>query len=216
MIASTFKKRLITSILLLLLVFLIFKFSIIMVYTLIVFGTISCVEFFGLIQKNKWERKIVFFINLIFFIYIFIFCIFFFYFTGLIHLKIMLLILLLSCVASDVGGFTFGKIFQGPKLTKISPKKTRSGSIGSLLITGFVFSTLIYYFTRNFEIKFLLVGILISVVCQLGDLFFSYLNRRVRLNDTGNFLPGHGGILDRIDSILLGIPFGFLIMGIIL
>ena len=172
MIASTFKKRLITSILLLLLVFLIFKFSIIMVYTLIVFGTISCVEFFSLIQKNKWERKIVFFINLIFFIYIFIFCIFFFYFTGLIHLKIMLLILLLSCVASDVGGFTFGKIFQGPKLTKISPKKTISGSIGSLLITGFVFSTLIYYFTRNFEIKFLLVGILISVVCQLGDLFF--------------------------------------------
>ena len=216
MIASTFKKRLITSILLLLLVFLIFKFSIIMVYTLIVFGTISCVEFFSLIQKNKWERKIVFFINLIFFIYIFIFCIFFFYFTGLIHLKIMLLILLLSCVASDVGGFTFGKIFQGPKLTKISPKKTISGSIGSLLITGFVFSTLIYYFTRNFEIKFLLVGILISVVCQLGDLFFSYLKRRVRLNDTGNFLPGHGGILDRIDSILLGIPFGFLIMGIIL
>ena len=128
----------------------------------------------------------------------------------------MLLILLLSCVASDVGGFTFGKIFQGPKLTKISPKKTISGSIGSLLITGFVFSTLIYYFTRNFEIKFLLVGILISVVCQLGDLFFSYLKRRVRLNDTGNFLPGHGGILDRIDSILLGIPFGFLIMGIIL
>lgn len=216
MIASTFKKRLITSILLLLLVFLIFKFSIIMVYTLIVFGTISCVEFFSLIQKNKWERKIVLFINLIFFIYIFIFCIFFFYFTGLIHLKIMLLILLLSCVASDVGGFTFGKIFQGPKLTKISPKKTISGSIGSLLITGFVFSTLIYYFTRNFEIKFLLVGILISVVCQLGDLFFSYLKRRVRLNDTGNFLPGHGGILDRIDSILLGIPFGFLIMGIIL
>ena len=216
MIASTFKKRLITSILLLLLVFLIFKFSIIMVYTLIVFGTISCVEFFSLIQKNKWERKIVFFINLIFFIYIFIFCTFFFYFTGLIHLKIMLLILLLSCVASDVGGFTFGKIFQGPKLTKISPKKTISGSIGSLLITGFVFSTLIYYFTRNFEIKFLLVGILISVVCQLGDLFFSYLKRRVRLNDTGNFLPGHGGILDRIDSILLGIPFGFLIMGIIL
>ena len=216
MIASTFKKRLITSILLLLLVFLIFKFSIIMVYTLIVFGTISCVEFFSLIQKNKWERKIVFLINLIFFIYIFIFCIFFFYFTGLIHLKIMLLILLLSCVASDVGGFTFGKIFQGPKLTKISPKKTISGSIGSLLITGFVFSTLIYYFTRNFEIKFLLVGILISVVCQLGDLFFSYLKRRVRLNDTGNFLPGHGGILDRIDSILLGIPFGFLIMGIIL
>ena len=216
MIASTFKKRLITSILLLLLVFLIFKFSIIMVYTLIVFGTISCVEFFSLIQKNKWERKIVFFINLIFFIYIFIFCTFFFYFTGLIHLKIMLLILLLSCVASDVGGFTFGKIFQGPRLTKISPKKTISGSIGSLLITGFVFSTLIYYFTRNFEIKFLLVGILISVVCQLGDLFFSYLKRRVRLNDTGNFLPGHGGILDRIDSILLGIPFGFLIMGIIL
>ena len=62
----------------------------------------------------------------------------------------------------------------------------------------------------------MLIGILISFACQLGDLLFSYLKRRVRLKDTGNFLPGHGGVLDRIDGTLIGIPFGFLIMGLIL
>ena len=153
---------------------------------------------------------------IVFTVYIFIFCIFFFYFTALIQLKIILLVILLSCIASDIGGFIFGKIFQGPKLTKISPNKTISGSFGSLIFSGGVYSILIYYFTKNFELSYILIGTLISVSCQVGDLFFSYLKRRVNLKDTGNFLPGHGGVLDRIDGILIGLPFGFLIMGIIL
>ena len=216
MIYNSLRKRIYTSILLLLLVYLIFKFSFILIYTLIVLGTISCIEFFNLIQKNKWDRFISLLVNCLFALYILIYCIFFFYFTDLIHLKIILIVLLLSCVASDIGGFVFGKIFKGPKLTKISPKKTISGSIGSLIFSGVIFSILIYYFTKNFEFTYLLIGTLISFACQLGDLLFSYLKRRVRLKDTGNFLPGHGGVLDRIDGTLIGIPFGFLIMGLIL
>ena len=216
MIYNSLRKRIYTSILLLLLVYLIFKFSFILIYTLIVLGTISCIEFFNLIQKNKWDRFISLLVNCLFAIYILIYCIFFFYFTALIHLKIILIVLLLSCVASDIGGFVFGKIFKGPKLTKISPKKTISGSIGSLICSGVIFSILIFYFTKNFEFTYLLIGILISFACQLGDLLFSYLKRRVRFKDTGNFLPGHGGVLDRIDGTLIGIPFGFLIMGLIL
>ncbi len=216
MISVSLKKRIFTSLLLLILVFLIFKFSFLLVYTLIILGTVSCVEFFSIIQKNKWNKINIFFVNCIFTVYIFIFCIFFFYFTALVQLKIILLVILLSCIASDIGGFIFGKIFQGPKLTKISPNKTISGSFGSLIFSGGVYSILIYYFTKNFELSYILIGTLISVSCQVGDLFFSYLKRRVNLKDTGNFLPGHGGVLDRIDGILIGLPFGFLIMGIIL
>ena len=54
-----------------------------------------------------------------------------------------------------------------------------------------------------------------SISCQLGDLFFSYLKRKAKVKDSGNFLPGHGGVLDRLDGILLGIPFGFLTLTLI-
>ena len=111
---------------------------------------------------------------------------------------------------SDVGGFIFGRILKGPKLTKISPKKTISGAIGSFVLS-IIFLTTITYLTKNFDLKIVLIGILISLGCQLGDLFFSFLKRKSLLKDTGNLLPGHGGVLDRIDGMLLGIPIGLLI-----
>ena len=117
---------------------------------------------------------------------------------------------LLTCVASDIGGFVFGKIFKGPKLTKISPKKTISGAIGSLIFSSLFIFIFIYYLTKSFDPYVIIVGCIISISCQIGDLFFSFLKRKSFLKDSGNFLPGHGGILDRIDSILLGIPVGFL------
>tara|TARA_Y100000816_G_C25765601_1_gene402099 strand:+ start:257 stop:616 length:360 start_codon:yes stop_codon:yes gene_type:complete len=113
-------------------------------------------------------------------------------------------------VASDMGGLIFGKIFKGPKLTKISPNKTISGAIGSLILSSLCLLTLNYYLTKKIDINIIIIALIISISCQIGDLFFSFLKRKSYIKDTGNYLPGHGGILDRIDGMLLGIPIGFL------
>ena len=117
---------------------------------------------------------------------------------------------MITCIASDIGGFAFGKIFKGPKLTKISPKKTISGSLGSFIISASVISLLMFYLTNHLDLKIFIIGLVTSFACQLGDLFFSFLKRKSFMKDTGNILPGHGGILDRIDGIIFGIPVGFL------
>lgn len=119
------------------------------------------------------------------------------------------------CIATDIGGFIFGKLLKGPKLTKISPQKTISGSLGSIILSTVILSFLIYYFTNSFEINIFIVGLITSITCQLGDLFFSLLKRKSKIKDTGNILPGHGGVLDRVDGILLGLPLGFIIMVIV-
>ena len=103
----------------------------------------------------------------------------------------------------------FGKILKGPKLTKISPNKTFSGAIGSFIFSCTLFSSLIYYETKVFNFKIVTIGLMISLFCQIGDLFFSYLKRKAKKKDTGNLLPGHGGLLDRLDGIFFGIPLGF-------
>ena len=115
-------------------------------------------------------------------------------------------------MASDIGGYIFGNIFKGPKITKISPNKTISGSMGSLILSCIIFILFIFYTTNEFNIALLFTGIFTSLFCQLGDLFFSFLKRKANIKDTGNFLPGHGGILDRIDGILLGVPAGFVFL----
>ena len=120
------------------------------------------------------------------------------------------LFIILICVSTDVGGYTFGKIFKGPKLTQISPKKTYAGMIGSFLlavITGYSYSK----FAHENEIsqfEILLSIFLISFVSQIGDLIISYFKRKAEIKNTGNIIPGHGGILDRIDGLI----FVFLIL----
>ena len=138
-----------------------------------------------------------------------IFCYFFFFFSNFLQLKIILFSLFFGCVASDIGGFIFGKILKGPKLTKISPNKTISGSLGSIISAGLVMFSSVFYFTENFNYKILIIASITSIACQLGDLFFSFLKRKAKIKDTGNFFPGHGGVLDRLDGILFGIPIGF-------
>jgi len=205
------KKRVLTSVLLFLLLFLSFINNYVLGYILIVTALFSILEFFGMtkiILKKYRIRK--FFINSIFLFYIFYFCSAFLNFSSSLYLKILIFVILLTCVASDIGGFVFGKIFKGPKLTKISPKKTISGAIGSLIFSATSAPLLIYYLTKDFEPYVIIIGIVTSISCQTGDLFFSFLKRKASLKDTGNFLPGHGGILDRVDGILLGIPLGFL------
>ncbi len=205
------QKRIYTSIILLLLLFLMMVNNYAMAFFLMLIGIFSVLEFFTIIlkifEKNKMKQ---FFYNIIFIMYIFSFCTYFLILSSFLHLKILIFIVLLTCVASDIGGFIFGKIFKGPKLTKISPNKTISGAIGSIIFSSLLILMLTYYLTKSFDLYIIIIGCIISISCQIGDLFFSFLKRKSFLKDSGNFLPGHGGILDRIDGILLGIPVGFL------
>jgi len=205
------KKRILTSIILLLLLFFAFMNNYVLGYVLIIIALFSILEFLGMtmiiLKKYKIRKS---FINLVFIFYIFYFCTVFLTLSFSLSLKILIFIILLTCVASDIGGFVVGKSFKGPRLTKISPNKTISGAIGSLIFSATFATLLIYYLTKNFEPYVIIIGLITSVGCQTGDLFFSFLKRKSSLKDTGNFLPGHGGILDRIDGMLLGIPLGFL------
>ena len=123
------------------------------------------------------------------------------------------------CVSTDIGGYSFGKIFQGPKLTKISPNKTYAGVLG-----GYILSFIILLFVLYFDFYFSIISIdallsayniimifAISTVSQLGDIVISYFKRQSKKQDTGNLIPGHGGILDRIDGMIFAFPIIYLI-----
>jgi len=179
---------------------------------ILLIGLFSLLEFFKIILRIFKKDKIKqLFYNLIFTIYIFSFCTYFLMLSSFLHLKILIFLILLTCVASDIGGFIFGKVFKGPKLTKISPNKTISGAIGSLVFSSLFLMISIYFLTKNIDKYVIFTGCLISISCQIGDLFFSFLKRKSYLKDSGNFLPGHGGILDRIDGILFVVPVAYLI-----
>ena len=130
------------------------------------------------------------------------------------NFKINIFYLVSICICSDIGGFIFGKIFKGKKLTKISPNKTVSGSIGSFILS-LTLVPIFYYSFNNFNsiLNLIFISIIVSFFCQLGDLFVSYLKRKAKVKDTSNILPGHGGLLDRIDGMLLAIPTGIIIWG---
>ena len=214
MINKDLKKRVLTSIILLFASILMIKFNFISIYILITLGTISIIEFLQISNKifKKYYFKYLF--NFLFIIYILFFCYLFFIFINYLQLKIILFTLIFGCVASDIGGFVIGKIFKGPKITKISPKKTYTGALGSIIFSSVTISVSFYLFTNNFLYSFLIVSVLTSISCQIGDLFFSFLKRKARLKDTGSLLPGHGGILDRIDGILFGVPLGFVYLSL--
>ena len=206
-----FKKRFYTSFLLLILLTLIFFSNYIMGLSLIIFSVLSVLEFLNLSNKIFYKKKILYFVTNIFFIlYVFLLSCFIFIYSLHFNLKIFIFLILLSCIASDIGGYIIGNIFKGPKLSKISPNKTISGSVGSIIFSSFTILILSNIIFMNLNYIFLIVGIFSSISCQLGDLFFSYIKRKAKLKDTGNFLPGHGGILDRLDGILIGLPTGFI------
>ena len=210
MISNNLKKRFYTSLVLLALVVLILNFDFILIYSLIILGVISILEFLNISKKIFKYRFSEIFYNSLFIIYIFIFCFLFFFFSNISGLKIVLFILLFGCIASDIGGFIFGKLLKGPKLTKISPNKTYSGALGSVFFSVLTISTLFSFYLEIFNYKIVLISLITTIFCQLGDLVFSFLKRKAKIKDTGGLLPGHGGVLDRLDGIFLGLPFGFL------
>ena len=126
------------------------------------------------------------------------------------------LYILIVCVSTDIGGYIFGKIFKGPKLIKISPKKTYSGVIG-----GYLMSIILYYLFINLNYgdeinsKDFIFILLISTISQLGDITISYFKRLSKIKDTGKILPGHGGLLDRIDGMIFAFPAAYIIFKII-
>ena len=126
-----------------------------------------------------------------------------------------LLFVAIICVSTDIGGYIFGNIFKGPKLTKISPKKTYSGVIGSFLLS-LIFTNLFLEFSSNvqtfeFTKEMFLFILLVSFVSQIGDLIISYFKRKSKMKDTGTIIPGHGGILDRIDGVIFALPFSYVL-----
>ena len=139
-------------------------------------------------------------------------------------LNFFLFIILIS-IFTDIGGYIFGNFFKGPKLTKISPNKTYSGVIGSLLMPVFAGLLYIQYIklplgilvplkldtlSNNFDLNFLIMILFISIISQLGDLTISYFKRLSKIKDTGKILPGHGGLLDRLDGLIFVIPISYL------
>ena len=208
------KKRIITSLFLFILLILMYIYNYILIVAVIIISLIVWIEFFGLIMKifyknnlkNKIFRLLYKGISLIYLCLLSFLIVF--TFSSESDYKFFVIYSILVAITSDIGGMAFGKFFKGKKLTKISPKKTISGSIGA-----FVFSLLlIFIFNKNFEnylfIKVLFFTVTVSFISQIGDLFISFLKRKANVKDTSDILPGHGGFLDRIDGIIFALPFG--------
>ena len=212
------KKRIFTSLFLITLFVFVFFYSFILIISLIIISIISWIEFYGLISKilTKNTFKIKFLKLLIkatSLLYLTIFS--FLIFVGITQTDHVFntLYLFSICILSDIGGLMFGKFFKGKKLTKISPSKTISGSLGSFILS-LISVPLFYYFLPekfNNPYDLIILAIIVSFSCQLGDLFISYLKRKAKVKDTGDLLPGHGGFLDRIDGILFAVPVGMIL-----
>jgi len=216
MINKNLPKRIITSLFLITLLYLMFSFTYILIISLIIISIVSWIEFHGLIlkifTKNKFKTNFLKqFIKALSLIYLTLFsAIIFIGITQVeLNFKINMIYLFFICIVSDIGGFSFGKFFKGKKLTRISPNKTISGSIGSFILS-LILVPFFYYFIKQFNnpLDLVILTIIVSLSCQLGDLFISYLKRKAKVKDTGDLLPGHGGLLDRIDGMLFAIPIG--------
>ena len=133
---------------------------------------------------------------------------------------IYFLMVIIICISTDIGGYIFGKIFKGPKITKISPKKTFSGMIGGYLMSimliylFFYYSYLIFEVCEDFNNKTLLFVFLVSSISQIGDIIISFFKRLSKVKDTGKIIPGHGGVLDRIDGMIFAFPFSYIIFSL--
>ena len=197
------EKRILTSLIIIpITFFIIYKGSVFFILFLIITFFVSSYEWTKLNKKKELIKS-----------FGIIFLILSFYFAYLLRLeqgfKIFLFIILIS-ILTDIGGYIFGKTFKGPKLTKISPKKTYAGLIGSFLLSimgGLIFVELVDLKSNLFLFSFILI---VSLVSQVGDLVVSYFKRLAKIKDTGKILPGHGGLLDRIDGIIFVIPFTYI------
>ena len=216
---SNLNKRIITSALLLLIISIsLFYSKYVWLFFIIIVSLILFIEFNNL-TKKIWRKEkntiaIVNISSLLFLVILVLVC-----YDIYKKPPIGLVFILLICIFSDTGGYIIGNLVGGKKLTKISPKKTISGSIGSFIFSLIPLLIIWYYYkqtndsnfyTRNFS-SLIPVSLFLSLICQLGDLFISYFKRMAKVNDTGSILPGHGGLLDRIDGVIFVIPAAYII-----
>ena len=193
-------KRVISSIILLPLVFyFILKGSFYLIFLIVICFSIASYEWHKMV-KNKMYRIIGY-----------IFLILSFYSFYELSIEKFIIIPLCICISTDIGGYVFGKIFKGPKLTKISPNKTYAGMFGGYFLS--IMFIIIYskYVNQPINLLSLITVIFISSISQIGDIVVSYFKRLSKLKNTGIILPGHGGILDRIDGMLFAIPIFYII-----
>ena len=225
--SSNLIKRIITSVCLLtLLIIVIFTNDFIFITSILITGLIICYESnsmflkltnFNSSKKNLINKKISFkflMLNILTFCYIFfIFCNFS-YEIYRIHGSIFFIYLISICFFTDIGGYVFGKSIGGKKLTKISPNKTISGTIGSFLFSliPFILFYNLDYLDLELDLWNFTFIFLVSLISQLGDLLISFFKRKANIKDTGRILPGHGGVLDRLDGIIFAIPFSYILL----
>ena len=214
------KKRLITSILLFLTaIFCIFVHKYFFITAVLIISYFAfdeiCIIIVRVRNLNELAKFLFRFISLFYLFGIFALSAMSLYFVDG---PFFFLYILSICICSDIGGYIIGKSVGGKKLTKISPNKTISGSFGSFCFS--IIPLLIFYNINSSEyllsISNFLMCLVTSLVCQLGDLFISYLKRKAKVKDTGSILPGHGGLMDRVDGIIFAIPFVFILSKLII
>ena len=205
-----FEKRLLSSIVLVpISIFFIIKGSIFFVFFLSILFLATSYEWVKMSKKNdliKFSGLIYLFVS--------------FYTAFIIRENFdfnVFLFIVTICIFTDIGGYVFGKILNGPKLTKISPKKTYAGVFGGFLLSltaGLLFTNYLVIDEKIFKddlILFILI-LFISLISQIGDLVISFFKRKAKIKDTGKILPGHGGLLDRIDGMIFAFPFCYLLI----
>ena len=214
-----FNKRLITSLILLFVIATSLNNLIMLLILLILISILALIEFNSLFKKIYKNENFLHLISIILsltYLLFFSLIIWNYIFPFENAQKISIIFLLLICVSSDVGGYIFGKTLGGKKFTKISPNKTYSGILGSFMFSIIVGSFFYFKFDEFLILNqnFVIFIFVISLISQLGDLSISYIKRRAKIKDTGSILPGHGGVLDRIDGILLAMPIGIILLSI--
>ena len=208
MINKELQKRILSSLILIpLSFFFIIQGHILFIFFLSIVFLVSSYEWIIMCKKSLLLK----FLGIIFLFFSFYTA---FYFRENENYKDFLFIITI-CIFTDIGGYSFGKMFKGPKLTKISPKKTYAGVFGSFLLPLIV-GLVVYEYEYTDQISdkglyVLIIILFISFISQIGDLIISYFKRNAKLKDTGKILPGHGGLLDRIDGIIFVFPFCYLI-----
>lgn len=213
---SELNKRIFTSIILSILLILCFFNNLLLSFILLLILYQLYFEFYNIFNKIFLKEKVK--------LYLILLCSLIFITTISLYVwlaftnsisdnKIFLLLIFTITISSDIGGYIFGKLLKGKKLTSISPNKTYSGLIGAYFLS-LIFTYLIFNKFYNFEF-IILSSLIISSISQSGDIFISYLKRKANLKNTGNILPGHGGLLDRLDGVIFSIPAGYVLINLL-